>query len=374
MIFKYKATDQLSARQIESLASKLVYSTEHIHGCSVDGETNEISLQYDDEQQLDSIKKTLAKMVANEQGIRPIKQRILCKSNGELKPMKEGDDSIHELFPADGAVQRGLAIQLFEKTDRLFTQISDTYAADLRKYPSLISAAALAKCNYLNNFPQNAFLVSEFPHQLEILEQVRNSTNYAELSRPTSYILAPAVCFHCYEELSSHVSDKPLIFTAKGTCYRHEAKWRMGKHRLNEFSMREIIYLGPAEFVESTRQHIMEQVWSMFGQLGLFGRIETASDPFYFPQDAIKKQHQLMSNMKYELVVELNQGRDSFSIASFNNVKNTLCTEFDIKDSKGDPLHSGCVAFGIDRWVYALLLNYGSDWSEWPESVRKILG
>ncbi|WP_245850925.1 PEP/pyruvate-binding domain-containing protein [Paenibacillus herberti] len=226
---------------------------------------------------------------------------------------------------------------------------------------------------YIKSFPQNLYAVSEFPHQNAVLEQVKDDDEYHKYLRTSNYLLSPAVCFHCYEELKNSTLNEPLLLTSVGTCFRHEAYWRLGEHRLNEFKMREIVFVGTPEYVEYIRNLIMEDIWEMFKRLGFSGKIETAHDPFYFPKDAVKQQYQLMSNMKYELVVNIKQKESSFSIASFNNVKDTLCKEFRIVDENNLFLHSGCVAFGIDRWVYAILALYGTDPYQWPESLLKEL-
>lgn len=111
----------------------------------------------------------------------------------------------------------------------------------------------------------------------------------------------------------------------------------------------------------------------MFLALGLSGRIETASDPFYFSEDAAKSQHQMMGNMKYELIVHSGESRGSFSIASFNNMGNSLTKPFEVMDTESKPVHSGCIAFGIDRWVYALLALYGPSYDGWPLRIREFL-
>jgi hypothetical protein len=35
------------------------------------------------------------------------------------------------------------------------------------------------------------------------------------------------------------------------------------------------------------------------------------------------------------------------------------------------PMHSVCIAFGLERWVYAFLAQHGKDPARWPERVRR---
>ncbi|RIE05265.1 hypothetical protein D3H35_01720 [Cohnella faecalis] len=77
-----------------------------------------------------------------------------------------------------------------------------------------------------------------------------------------------------------------------------------------------------------------------------------------------------MANMKYELIAEIEN--QIFYIASFNHMGNTLCESFEIRNEEGTILNSGCVAFGIDRWAYALLLKHGTDLEEWPPGLKQL--
>ncbi|MDQ0417970.1 seryl-tRNA synthetase [Croceifilum oryzae] len=371
MELRFAFENKLRKNQIESLYSKLIYSIEGIINCRFQEETEEIVVEFEDPSLVESIHQVVNRLIEEEKKMRTISPRILKKTSSPIDVISH-DASIHSIFSSDGAVCKDSAISLFEALDQKFLNIAVQRGAHLRKYTSMIASEALEKCQYINSFPQNVFLVSEFPHQLEILEKVREGQSYDELARVKPYVLTPAVCFHCYEELSDQKLDQPIILTSKGNCFRHEATWRVGNHRLNEFQMREIVFMGDKEFVESLRQSILEEVWQLFESLGLQGRVETANDPFYFSQDAYKKNYQLMSDIKYELIVELAE-KSAFSIASFNNVRDTLCQQFHITSQDGVSLHSGCVAFGLDRWVYALLSKFGKDLQSWPEPVRDLL-
>lgn len=131
--------------------------------------------------------------------------------------------------------------------------------------------------------------------------------------------------------------------------------------------MREIVFVGREDWVVQMRNQIMDDVWNLFESKGLNGRIETATDPFFFSQDLkTKGTYQMMSNAKYELIVTTLSGKE-VSIASFNYCLDMLCSKYEIKDYDGLALYSGCVAFGIDRWKEALVDINGRDLKNWPE-------
>ena len=45
-----------------------------------------------------------------------------------------------------------------------------------------------------------------------------------------------------------------------------------------------------------------------------------------------------------------------------------------IKDAGGEPAHTGCVAFGMDRLAVAMFHTHGTDVAKWPAPVRETLG
>ncbi|MGG1516561.1 aminoacyl--tRNA ligase-related protein [Paenibacillus oryzisoli] len=367
---KYATQGILTAMQAESLVSKLMYSVEGISNCYLDTDSQEIVVHTSVECDLALLENTIGQMMEWEKHHRIIKPRMYKESETSLGINRKLFD-VDDVFVEDGSIRRNFAVQLFEKLDTLFLKLAYRHEAKLRKYPSMIPLQTLDKCKYITSFPQNIHLVSEIPHQLEVLKQVKEKQQIDEIARLSSYALSPAVCFHCYEELTGSRLDQPLVLTANGTCYRHEAPWRLGKHRLKEFSMREIVVFGDAEYVEALRKFYMEEVWGLFESLGLQGKIETASDPFYFSEDVAKSQHQLMGNMKYELIVSL--GTEAFSITSFNHMSDTLTKPFNVCDRDHNYLNSGCIAFGIDRWVYALLRTYGPEFNQWPQEIQSLL-
>ncbi|MEK0316184.1 amino acid--ACP ligase [Cohnella sp. 56] len=372
MIKSYATSGMLNARQAQSLLSKLIYSVEGIADCRLDEDTQDILVDILPGTPEGPIDETVERLIDKERHVRLMGSRMYRQSE-RIAGQEGRPEEIHKLFAENGSVKRGLAVTLTRQIDDLLIGWAQRHGAELRSYPAMIPVATLQKCRYIPTFPQNIHFVSEFPHRLQELEKVRESEDLNALARLSPYALAPAVCFHCYAELSDSRLHEPLVLTARGTCCRHEAAWRLGNHRLNEFSMREVVLFGDAAFIEDERKRFMEEAWDLFEALGLAGRMETASDPFYFSEESGKGQQQMMGNMKYELIVNAGADAGSFSIASFNDMDTSLCKPFGVLDGGANPMHSGCMAFGIDRWVYALLAYYGTDYGKWPPGVRNTL-
>jgi hypothetical protein len=375
MIVRFSTKGTLSLIQAESFLSKLIYSIEGGCQCYLEDETQEVVIEIMDDSLLPEISKTINTMIQEEIGIRTLKSRTV-QNNIEsaiydTNHLSNHDYNEEDLYSSDGTIKKGDVVELLQKIDQLFVKLAGKRKAEFRKYPSMIPLSTLNKCGYIRSFPQNIFQVSEFPHQYSELRKLKEMSDINSILRPSLFALSPAVCFHCYAELSGQIIANPTILTAMGNCFRHEAPWRLGNHRLNEFSMREIVFVGEPEFVEKERAWWMSEIWTLFNDLSLLGKIHTANDPFYFSEDAPKSQHQMMATMKYELTVKLRKG-GLFSIASFNNMRDSLCKPFEILNPSGRPLQSGCVAFGIDRWMYALLSENGP-FRDWPAKIKKIV-
>lgn len=357
----------LNESQIREFMKKIKYSIEGLRGCSIN-EHSRLVIKLSRDDNISEIEDIVAQLEKEFSQMKFIPEKRIIRKTGKTLSM----DYRHladEIF--DPTVANGLAIDLYEKIDRVFIKLANEYEAAHRRYKSLIPRETLDKCGYINNFPQNIFFVNHYPHNYIKLKKV-NEGSADDLTEMSGYVLSPAVCFHCYEELEGARIDEPVILTSKGRCFRHEADCSIDRCRFLEFDMREIVFIGSEDFVQNTRMQLLEKVWVIFEHLGLSGYVETAHDPFYYPGDYIKSSYQLIGNMKYELIAEFREGL-KFTIASFNNMRTTLCNQFDIRMSTDADLNSGCVAFGLDRWVYALLVRYGIDYREWPEEVRHLL-
>jgi seryl-tRNA synthetase len=264
-------------------------------------------------------------------------------------------------------------IRLMDAVDKLLLAVADRHGAVQRDYASIYSAQIMGRSGYHKNFPQNVFGVTQIPHNYTLIKKIRedaSSTIGADMFESHGAYLQPCVCYHCYAEVQQSKRDS-AIFTTKGRCFRHEIQWRLNQFRRNEFTMREIVFIGTPEYVEAKRLGMMEEVWALFCELGLYGQIVTARDPFFHYDDMkTKGAVQLMADAKYELEFASRAGSAS-SIASFNNCQDTLCQKFEITATHNDEfLHSGCVAFGIDRWRAALLEEYGQDEGNWPALLK----
>jgi seryl-tRNA synthetase/acyl carrier protein len=257
----------------------------------------------------------------------------------------------------------GLALDVARAVDHSVARWATTLGAMERSYPSLIDLDVLERAGQPESFPQHLTLACH-PERGE--GPATPST--------ARHALAPAVCYHVYPEWQTKtLSETPVLLTAAGRCYRHEDGRHVPLERLWEFSMREIVVLGTREQVEDIRQTLVRRVSELVTTLGVDGAIELAADPFFTSGDAGRRLMQQAGALKYELRLTIDAGGRGVAAASFNHHHDFFGRRFDTRLSTGAPAHSGCVAFGLERWVLGLLSQHGVDERRWPDAVRQWL-
>lgn len=91
---------------------------------------------------------------------------------------------------------------------------------------------------------------------------------------------------------------------------------------------------------------------------------KTASDAFFQPAQNPKWLLQRLEPNKLELVFG-----GELAIASINFHRNYFGEKFSLSRG-GKAAFSGCVAFGVERWLGAVLRHYGAEPATWPAVWR----
>ena len=274
----------------------------------------------------------------------------------------------------------GLALDVFDATDRTVRRWADALGAAEHRYPSIIERGVLERAGQVESFPQHLTVIghSERRRGIAIVPEERPLDRDDGDSSPslgmTPFALAPAVCYHAYPEFEGRtIGPDPVFLTACGRCYRYEGGNHVPLERLWEFTMREIIVLGTREQVEAVRQSLVRQVADFVTALELEGTIGTASDPFFATGDEGRRLMQQAGALKHELQLAVNASGRTVAVASFNHHHDFFGTRFAIRLVDGSPAHSGCVAFGLERWVLAVLAQLGTAETDWPAGAREWL-
>lgn len=185
-----------------------------------------------------------------------------------------------------------------------------------------------------------------------------------------------ATCDNIWKSLANASITKPKIFTTIGTCCRNETRNYYFLERLKTFRMREIVMAGDAESVLAFRERAIEFVGTMAEKLCLNAFLEQANDPFFL-QDGVTVEEaptdlDLPECVKFEFRPELYDGK-SVACASFNVHGNFFSKGFKYSNPEGKKVWTSCAAFGIERWVWALLIQHGPDSDHWPMAIKDLL-
>jgi hypothetical protein len=244
-------------------------------------------------------------------------------------------------FPTAAPLRDSAAISRFEQIDREFLQLARGHDARELQFPTLISKTLLERAEYPEAFP-HLLMIACACH-----DPAHESLFVPDNLAPQEWYLSPAICYHAYALYHRQILADPQIVTARGRCYRREAAFEFGRRQL-EFEMREIVLLGEAEWLNEKIALIRADIDRVADRYVLPVHWETAEDPFFLPTAKGKALMQRLMETKKELVWD---GPEPVAIASINRHGTFFGERFVIRRPDEAPIHTACVAFGLDRWA-----------------------
>ncbi len=291
----------------------------------------------------------------------------------------ESDSSGITVLGMGQVALQGLPLQLFRYFDRVFESFGSRWGAVPIAVPALIPTSVLARCDYFGSFPHNVTFAAHLREDAHVIDGFRSrhqavtqldAQALADMERPEA-CLSPALCYHVYHLCENRrMPDAASAYGVCGKCFRYESANTSDLRRLWDFTLREIVFAGGREEVLHARQESVEMMERFLEEHRLAGEIRTASDPFFVAPDALPKTYfQLSSEAKLEVSLML-PGGERTAVSSHNYHSDFFGHAFGITLDSGAHMHSVCVGFGLERWVYAFLRQHGSDASAWPHVVR----
>jgi seryl-tRNA synthetase len=317
-----------------------------------------------------------------ERSLRSLERKIVFRSAAAEPAAFPGDGSDPGIqFMGVGQVAlRGLPLRLLRYFDRVFEEFGSPWQAEPLRAPTLIPVGTLARCDYLRSFPHILTFAAHLTEDHASIDSFRSrhagkdaldDAALRDMAQPEAG-LSPAVCYHAY---SSHAGQEVpaggLVYGMCGKCFRYEASNLRDLRRLWDFTMREVVFLGARDDVLARRTRATTMMEEFLDGHALIGEIRTASDPFFVAPDAVAKTFfQLSSDTKYEVALSIADG-EKLAVGSLNYHSDFFGRAFDVTVAGAGPMHSVCVAFGLERWVYAFLVQHGNDPARWPDRVRR---
>ncbi|HEX8823928.1 MAG TPA: aminoacyl--tRNA ligase-related protein [Archangium sp.] len=274
----------------------------------------------------------------------------------------------------------GPALWLFRYFERKFLELAFKYGASERQYPTLMPISVMERTDYFKSFPHHATFALTLDRDSASLRQFVDAVKGGERVeaaatprvRSAGAVLSGAVCYHCYAELQDRpITGEPMVLTTQGRCFRYEHGEFAPLRRQWEFTMREIVLLGPEAPIASVREKLLLEVVDFAKAHGLSGRIDVASDPFFGAVEGrARTLLQRAQSLKYELLVDVTgQKGGDLAIASFNLHGDSFSRTFGLTLPDGQQASTGCIAFGLERWVAAFVAHHGVDPAAWREFI-----
>jgi seryl-tRNA synthetase len=263
-----------------------------------------------------------------------------------------------------------------EKMAKPFGALEETY-------PAIIHLTSLDKTNHFTSFPEHLHFLSHLRDDLDVIESfsqsVRESGGWKQeapldtnknLAKPR-FAMNPSTCYHCYEGLQGEtIEGDGIIRTAVAKCHRYESKNHDDFGRLLDFTMREIIFVGKPEFVRENRMKAVELLKELAAEWEVDCIIENANDPFFTNDFQVKASFQRNQEMKYEMRLTIPYINKTIACSSVNFHSTAFGTAFDIRMGKRNAT-TGCVGFGLERWAFAFLAQFGPNQDLWPKAFRE---
>jgi seryl-tRNA synthetase len=246
------------------------------------------------------------------------------------------------------------------------------------RFPPVMNRAQLEKSGYLKSFPNLLGCVCGLHGtEREIHDAVGRfdkGGDWTTSLSPADLVLSPAACYPVYPIAAARgqLPKGGLRFDVAADCFRREPSRHLD--RLQSFRMREYVCIGTPDDVSDFRERWMVKAQAIARDLGLAFRVDYASDPFFGRVGQMKAVSQKQQSLKFELLVPLRSAEQPTACMSFNYHQAHFGTTWGIQDAAGEPAHTGCVAFGMDRLAVAMFHTHGTDLAAWPTNVREMLG
>jgi hypothetical protein len=292
-------------------------------------------------------------------------------TNPIFEPLRE-TGSVKEVCPGVYAY-----CGIFLKVFRYFCRKIDAFGCesfpDITEYelPVLYPIEEFEKGKYFETFPHYIMFQTLMKNDIDVLDRfakhgTRDKSLFREMREPAN-VLKSAACVPVYAFLRDRriPADTPISFLVSGKCFRNEADNVFELARLNEFYMKEYVFVGAPEHCAANIEKAKD-LWKFWADIfGFNCKVDTANDSFFASNYKKLKYFQMLGDSKQELKCLL-PASDMYIACSSANVHRTHFTKpYRIRSTEESYCYSSCFAFGIERLTYALLAQKGIEPAQW---------
>lgn len=286
--------------------------------------------------------------------------------NGDITEITEGSFSYSGLF-----------LNVLDYFDKKIDAFANIQFENVKKvvYPNLHPINDYIKGRYFESFPHYIMFQTELKNDLEIYNRCSKNTGeikeiLKEIKEPQN-VLRHAACVPLYSSLENQIIDKNEVksFIVSGKCFRNEESNLCELSRLNEFFMKEYVFIGNDEFINKFIDKSKELVRFWVEKFKLNSKYETANDSFFANNYKKLKLFQIIGNSKLEFKVLVPHQKNYISASSVNYHRSHFCKPYKIKNSDGEYCYSACFAFGLERLAYSFLSQKGLSYEKWDKET-----
>ncbi len=278
----------------------------------------------------------------------------------------------------DGVYGRGQVFaDIGEQIQALLTRITLDDPTEVFRFPPGMAEAEYKRTGHYSNFPHLAGIVHSFcgderAHR-RALQCMAVDADWTEGQSPAGIVLTPAACYPVYGIFAGRgpLPTAGYLADVCSWCFRHEPSRE--PTRLQMFQMREFVRVGSKQQVLDFRAQWIDRVSAVFQELALPCEVDVANDPFFGRAGQILSDSQRSLQLKFELLVPVNEGKPPTACVSFNYHMDHFGQVWDLRGRDGELAQTACIGFGLERITLALLRHHGLDPAAWPPMPRRAL-
>ena len=270
----------------------------------------------------------------------------------------------------------GLFEDVVARLEDLITATGRTPNTEVMRFPPVMSRQATVQSGYLRSFPQLLGVVHSFSgdhrQHKQLLHDVDGHQDWGHHLSSTDLVLTPAACYPIYEHLANtSLPADGRRFDVCSYIFRNEPS--LEPARMQAFRQREYVRVADLTIVQAWHQQWKQDGEAFLRTLGLNPILTPANDPFFGPGGRFLAASQQEQDLKYELLVPVNTEQPTTAIVSVNYHQEHFGEEFHITTADGQPAHTACIGFGLERITLALFRAHGFDIAQWPVEVQEKL-
>lgn len=300
---------------------------------------------------------------------------------GDPQPALEAAGDVIPIQPGFYTLQ-GDFLRVFQAINRVVLEMAQDVGAVEQENPAIWPVRLFKMIDYFHEFPQQMILCAPVKDdfssrtlfsKLYAKDQDFESVPMNEHMADATYGLQPAVCDCSYYTLEGARAHRDTYYTTYNKVFRNEKSATNRLDRLTNFSVRDIMFVGGDQFVLEAREQLIEVLSAFLVALQLKAKIETANDPFFANESAMKSVFQNAHKLKYELLAHIPHLDRDIAVGSINLHTDFFGKAFNIQMHDGQTASSGCIGVGMERMTYALFCQHGPHLGQWPPAVVKYL-